>query len=190
MKLTGYREKWGAGILGLVLVALLVNLIVQLKRPRPGSVRGQAKVFTGVKLATPPADKATAGRNKELDELSRYDPALALDLLKELDARPLPDLKRNPFEFVMPPAKAAPLRAAAASAPQPPPPPPVTLKPLGYSEGGGGVKEAMVSNEDQILIVRPGDSVGTRYKIIKITSKAITVEDAIVHQTIDLPIPQ
>lgn len=191
MKPTGHLEKWGAGVLGLVVIALLVILIVQLKRPRPGSVRAQTKVFTGVKMAASPADKAVPKRNKELDELSRYDPALDLDLLKELDARPLPDLKRNPFEFVMPPPKVVePGRSVAAPRPQPPPPPPITLKPLGYSEGAGGVKEAMVSNEDQLFVVHAGDSIGTRYKVIKITSKVITVEDGLVHQTVDLPIPQ
>jgi hypothetical protein len=66
----------------------------------------------------------------------------------------------------------------------------VTLKPRGYSEGAGGVKEAMVSDEDQVFVVHEGDSVGTRYKIIKITPTVVTVEDSAQHQTVDLPIPQ
>jgi hypothetical protein len=195
MKVTGHLGKWGAGVLGVVSLVLLVNLIVQLKRPSAGNAHPQVKVSSGIGTATPPAGKATAARPKEpkeLDELSRYDPTLDLDLLKKLDDRPLPDLKRNPFEFVMPPVKAVPLHAAAAVAvaAAPPPLPPVDLKPMGYSEGAGGIKEAMVSSEDQIIVVHAGDSVGTRYKIIKITSTAITVEDATAHQTIDLPIPQ
>lgn len=192
MKVTGHLEKWGAGVLGVVSLALLVNLIVQLKRPSAGNAHPQVKVSSGIATPTPPAGKATTGRPKEpkeLVELSRYDPTLDLDLLKKLDDRPLPDLKRNPFEFVTPPVKAGPLHAAAAAA-APPPPPPVDLKPMGYSEGAGGIKEAMVSSEDQIIVVHAGDSVGTRYKIIKITSTALTVEDATAHQTIDLPIPQ
>ena len=118
-------------------------------------------------------------------------PSSKLDLLKEFEDRPLPELDRNPFEFVAAPAKASPAQTAAtaAAAPQPPPPPPVTLKPMGYSEGKGGVKEAMVSDEDQVFVVHEGDSVGTRYKVIKITPTMITVEDATLHQTVDLPVP-
>jgi ribosomal protein L24 len=60
---------------------------------------------------------------------------------------------------------------------------------MGYSEGKGGVKEAMVSDEDQVFVVHEGDSIGTRYKVIKITPTVITVEDASIHQTVDLPVP-
>ena len=118
-------------------------------------------------------------------------PSIKLDLLKELEGRPLPELGRNPFEFVAPPAKASPTQTAttAGAVPQPPPPPPVSLKPMGYTEGKGGVKEAMVSDEDQVFVVHEGDSIGTRYKVIKITSTMITVEDATLHQTVDLPFP-
>jgi len=115
---------------------------------------------------------------------------LEQDLLKEFEDRPLPELRRNPFEFMAGPAPVSPVQAAvqAAAAPQPPPPPPVTLKLMGYSEGKGGVKEAMVSDEDQVYVVHEGDSVGTRYKIIKITPTVVTVQDATLHQTIDLPV--
>jgi Tfp pilus assembly protein PilP len=131
------------------------------------------------------------GKQKISDELSRYDPLVKLDLLKEFEDRPLPELNRNPFEFVAGRVQASPVQTAAAEpAPTPPaPPPPVTLKPMGYSEGKGGVKEAMVSDEDQVFVVHEGDSVGTRYKVIKITPTVITVEDAALHQTVDLPVP-
>jgi ribosomal protein L24 len=48
----------------------------------------------------------------------------------------------------------------------------------------------MVSDDDQVFVVHEGDSVGTRYRVIKITPAAITVEDAKYHQTVDLPVPQ
>jgi hypothetical protein len=196
---------------------LLVNLVLQISRMPAGNARPQTISPSGVKVTTAPPGKATSplsvkatnahgakattpfraaaatGKLNASDELSRYDPVLKLDLLKELEDRPLPELDRNPFEFPRAPGKGAPTQAptqAAAPTPQPPPPPPVTLKPMGYSEGAGGVKEAMVSDEDQVFVVHEGDSVGTRYKIIKITPTVITVEDATLHQTVDLPIPQ
>ena len=208
MKVTGHIQKWGAGVLGVVFLALLVNLVLQFNRlghgearPRvPASPAGNATKPPGPKgatlatgkSATPPNTKATSGKQKATDDLSRYDPMVKLDLLKEFEDRPLPELDRNPFEFVQAPSKASLARTATtgAAAPQPPAPPPVSLKPMGYTEGKGGVKEAMVSDEDQVFVVHEGDSVGTRYKIIKITPTMVTVEDATLHQTVDLPFPQ
>ena len=190
MKATGYIEKWGAGVLGAVSLALLVNLVVQINRGHAGDRRPRATTPPRAKATTLPSAKAPAGKQSVSDELSRYDPVVKLDLLKELEGRPLPELDRNPFEFVGAPANATPAQtAAAAPAAQPPPPPPVTLKPVGYSEGKGGVKEAMVSDEDQLFVVHEGDSIGTRYKVIKITPTVITVQDATIHQTVDLPFP-
>jgi hypothetical protein len=54
----------------------------------------------------------------------------------------------------------------------------------------GGVKEAFVSLEDQTLVVHEGDVVASKYKILKITPSAVTVEDGSAHQVVDLPIPQ
>jgi hypothetical protein len=214
MNLSGRSEKWGVGILGAVSLALIVNLVFQynkmragVKRPvaRPpavktlGATRPGAKTLPRAKAIAAEALKAGAGKQagkpggkqKIPDELSRYDSIVEVDRLKEFDARPLPELDRNPFDFVAAPVQAP--RAQAPGAPPPaqaPAPPPVTLKIMGYSEGAGGVDEAMVSDEDQVLVVHAGDSVGTRYKIIKITSAAVTVEDNTSHQTVDLPVPQ
>jgi len=191
MKATGHIGKWGAGVLGVVSFALIVNLVLQINRGHARATRPRATTPPRAKATTLPGPKPPAGKQSVSDELSRFDPVVKLDLLKELEDRPLPELDRDPFEFVAAPAKAAPgqTAAAAAAAAQPPPPPPVTLKPMGYSEGKGGVKEAMVSDEDQVFVVHEGDSIGTRYKVIKITATVITVEDATVHQTVDLPVP-
>jgi hypothetical protein len=113
-----------------------------------------------------------------------------LEALEELDARPLPDTERDPFEFAAQPPVTPQQLAAAAQPPAPPPPPPVLLKPMGYNEMPGGVKEAFASLEDQVLVVHEGDVVGSRYKILKITPSVVTIEDATSHQVVDLPIPQ
>src|SRR5271157_504330 len=191
MKATGHIEKWGAGILGAVSLALAVNLVLHISRGHARDTRPRATTPPRAKATTLPSPKAPAGKQSVSDELSRYDPVVKLDLLKELADRPLPELNRNPFEFMGAPANAAAAQTAAAApaAAQPPPLPPVTLKPMGYSEGKGGVKEAMVSDEDQVFVVHEGDYIGTRYKVIKITPTVITVEDATIHQTVDLPVP-
>jgi hypothetical protein len=201
MKTGGPIQKWGAGVLGAVSLVLLVHLVLNFNRLGAGNARPRTTAVPGskatarAKTRTSRIATATTGKPKLPEELARYDPNLQLDLLKEIEDRPLPELERNPFEFPKPPVKALPNQApgqVAGAPPQaaPPPPPPVTLKPMGYSEGAGGIKEAMVSDEDQVFVVHEGDSVGTRYKIVKITPTVITVTDASTHQTVDLPIPQ
>jgi len=190
MKLSGHMEKWGAGGLGVVALALLVNLVLQYNR---GIMRPVVSTRPHAKASAHPGAKAVAGKQKISDELSRYDPLVKLDLLKGFEDRPLPEMKRNPFEFVgghTNVAQGPNTLTAPPPVPQPPPPPPITLKLMGYSEGKGGVKEAMVSDEDQVFVVHEGDSVGTRYKVIKITPTVVTVEDATLHQNVDLPVPQ
>jgi hypothetical protein len=191
MKVTGHIEKWRVGVLGAVSLVLVVHLVLKYNGGGTGDMRHWASTPARAKANTVPSPKVAVGKQKISDELSRYDPLVNLDLLKEFEDRPLPELNRNPFEFVGGRVQASPVQTAAAGpAPPPPPsPPPVTLKPMGYSEGKGGVKEAMVSDEDQVFVVHEGDSVGTRYKVIKITPTVITVEDATLHQTVDLPVP-
>ena len=203
MKVIGHMEKWGAGVLGVVALALLINLVLKISRGRAGEPHSRAMAPPRARATTLPSPKPNAGKPGVPDELSRYNSTLELEPLKQLEARPLPKLNRDPFEFVAAQSKAAApgIPAPAPAQPQPPAPPPITLKPIGYSEGKGGAKEAMVelcatpncepsSLDDQTFVVHEGDSVGTRYKVIKITSTLITVEDASVHQTVDLPIPQ
>jgi hypothetical protein len=189
---SGQIQKWGAGVLGVVSCALLVRLVFKINGGLTGERHVRATAAHHVKATPSSGGKAPAGKQSAPDELSRYNSDVKLDLLKQLEDRPLPEMGRDPFEFAgVAPAKAAPVSTEAPPpVAQPPAPPPISLKPIGYSEGKGGVKEAMVSDEDQVYVVHEGESVGTRYKVIKITPTAITVEDATLHQTVDLPIPQ
>jgi len=182
MKLAGHIEKWAAGILGAVSLILLLNLVLQFGGVRAGNRRPVASVPSA----------AGTGKPATTDDLLRFDPTVRVDLMKQHEERPLPEVSRNPFEFEAPPAPAVKASTASPQAPpQPPSPPPITLKPLGYSELTPGVKEASVSDADQqVYVVREGDTVSNKYKIIKITPTAVTVEDVVTHQTAELPIPQ
>jgi hypothetical protein len=199
MKLSGQIEKWGIGILGVVALLLAVNLVVQYNhmraRAKHPAVKARPHAVVGAPVVKQPAIERAP------DDLSIYNSIVKLDLLEKFEERSLPALHRDPFTFV---AVAAPVRVQApgeAAAPAPaPPPPPLNLKVMGYSEGKGAAGEAMVelcaascetsSPDDQVLVVHAGDSVGSRYKVIKINPTVVTVEDAAIHQTVDLPVPQ
>jgi hypothetical protein len=185
MKLPSGIEKWATAVLGVVSVLLLAHLVSQFRGAR---ARASQTVPAPAKAA---GAHTGQGSTRSSDDLARYDPVVHLEALKELDARPLPDTERSPFDFVEPPPpEMTPQQLAAQAAPPPPPPPPVLLKPMGYNEMPGGVKEAFASLEDQVLVVHEGEVVASRYKILKITPSVVTVEDAISHQVVDLPIPQ
>ena len=198
MKITGQIEKWGAGALVASSLVLVVILTLHHNPEQMGKPRGEAKIRT--RTAAVPASKSVRGEPKVKvnDELSRYDPHVELDLLREFDSRPPLELKRSPFDFGGVPVPVAPVLTAAAvpsaaelaAAAPPPPPPPVTVKPMGYSLVDGQVKGAIVSDEDQIFVVNVGGSVGSRYKVTGITPTTITIEDANPHRIVDLPIPQ
>ena len=94
-KVASKREKWIAAGLGVACAALLANLAVRSNFVRAGAPRSAAP--------PPPARTVSApGPHKDsssADELARYDPEVRLDLLSDLDSRPLPQIDRNPFEF-------------------------------------------------------------------------------------------
>ena len=205
MKLSGQMEKWGIGILGVLSLLLIVHLVDQYNHMRATvshpAVRARPHAGPGAPAGTGAVVVKQPVKPRLPDDLSVYNSIVKVDLLKKYEDRPLPELPRDPFTFV---AVAAPPRVQApgvAAAPPPaPPPPPLNLKVMGYTEGKGAADEAMVelcaascetsSPDDQVLVVHAGDPVGSRYKVIKINPTVVTVEDAAIHQTVDLPVPQ
>ena len=205
MKLSGQMEKWGIAILGVVSLVLIVILVTQYNHMRATVKRPVSKARPPARVGVPAGSKAPvvkqAVRPRAPDDLSVYNSIVEVDLLKKYEDRPLPELHRDPFTFV---AVAAPPRVqapgVAAAAPPAPPPPPLNLKVMGYTEGKGAPDEAMVelcsascetsSPDDQVLVVHAGEAVGSRYKVVKINPTVVTVEDAAIHQTVDLPVPQ
>ncbi len=181
MRLTSQTEKWLKGVLGIVCLVLVIDLVMQLGGIKVGATRSS------------PAEAAGAGSlpssQKEAEELSRYDPTVRLELLKEFQSRPLARVARNPFEFVASKSAAQPVGSTPPPAP-PPAPPPVPLKTLGYFEKGEGKQEAFVSDEEQIYVVHEGETFAQKYKVLKINPKFIEIEDESSHQTVQLPFAQ
>ena len=177
-------EKWAIGILGVVCLLLVLNLVL-----RTGVKAGASRTTLPGRVS-PAASRSPALSGRVADELARYDPGVRLDLLKELQNRPLPKLARNPFEFEARRAALAESTTLAPVATPPAPPAPPPLKAVGYTEKAGGVKEAIVSDDQEIYIVHEGESFAKRFRVLKISPAAIEVDDETTHQTIRLPIPQ
>jgi len=184
MKLPAGIDKWGSAVLGVVSLLLVVNLVEQYRGMQPGNSRANPAPVSG--------SPTRAGKDSShaTDDLAQYDPTVHFDALKALDSRPFPDEDRNPFDFAGGAAPPAPPMSAPAPNVLPPPPPPLPLKAMGYNELPGGKKEAMVTYNDELVMVHEGDLIGTKYKVVKINPTMVVVEDGDTHQTLELPFPQ
>lgn len=184
MKLSAAIQKWGSAVLGLVAVLLVANLVAQYRSWQPGNSRAHASPS----VASPATAEKTTSH--AADDLAKYDPSIHFDALKDLDARPLPDQPRNPFVFVGEAAPLPPPPKAEPPKPAPLPPPPPPIKAMGYNEISPGKGEAMVTFNQDVLVVHEGDSIGDKYKVVKITSTAIVIQDVETQKQTELSFPQ
>jgi hypothetical protein len=149
---------------------------------------GSSRANTSPASASP--TRAAKALAHVTNDLAQYDPDVHFDALKALDSRPLPDEDRNPFEFVGGAAPEVPHAAAPPTAAPPAPPAPPPLKAMGYNELPGGKKEAMVTYNDDLVVVHEGDLIGSKFKVVKIDPMMVVVEDGETHQNLELPFPQ
>jgi hypothetical protein len=181
----GQAGKWITAGLGVVCLVLVVNLVFH------GGNRA-ATTKPGARPASSAATPARSAAERSADELARYDPAIRLDEFKTIQGRPQAKLGRDPFEFVARPVAPRPseVAAAATSGPQAPPapPPPPPLKALGYSEKSGGIREAIVTFQDELFVVHEGETFARRFRVTKLSPAQIEVSDETTQQTIRLPI--
>lgn len=185
MKIRSAVENWASGVLGAVGLVLITNLAacggVGVGTPK----RAAAPVLTAQTRRIP---MAPPGVKK--DELSRYDPEVRLDLLSDQQSRPLPVIDRNPFEYPAPKPTVDLRRRIFGPQlpPPPPPPPPLSIKLIGYTDKGGGVKVGIISDNEDIYVVREGETFDKIYKVTKLTPMMIEIYDQSTHRTVELPI--
>jgi hypothetical protein len=181
------RQKWAAAILGAGCVALLINLL------RSPYVAGgpSSPPSPRVEPASPNAPPAASAA------LSSYEPDVQLERLSQLNLRPLPSMDRNPFVYGPTPAEIQAQKEQSEKQnvpPPPPPPPPITVRALGFEQGPGEVRKAFFTDTEEAPDAHTyqageGQSFANRYKVVKITSTEVTIEDQSSHVTAQLPFP-
>ncbi|HLY61950.1 MAG TPA: hypothetical protein VKV95_14485 [Terriglobia bacterium] len=183
MKIISAAQKWASIVLGVICLALLLNLALRSGVGSGTEKSPLAPVKSAVKLQITPKPGAAQ------DDLSRYDPEVKLDLLSDLQSRELPQIERNPFEFERPkpiPPSIGPQLPGRGSAL--PPPPVLSIKLIGYSQKESGLKEGIIADEDGLYVVHEGETFAKRYKVTKLTSTFIEIYDETTRQTVSLPI--
>jgi hypothetical protein len=134
------------------------------------------------------------------------DPTLRTDLLAKLEKVRIEQVERSLFDFSSPPVvkqpepKIVPKPAEAAfigpkppPAPPPEPPkpvaPPVPLKFYGYQiPKAGGARRTFCLDGEDILTPLEGDTIKSRYKIVRIGLSSVVVEDLQFQSQQTLPI--
>jgi hypothetical protein len=138
-------------------------------------------------------------RGEQRPDPMTIDPTLRLDLLTKLQSIEVEGSHRSIFDFSQaPPPKPDPVKAAAAKPPVPSPivpdkpannpeqakvepakpkAPPIPLKFFGYVSPSGAVRRAFFVEGDEIHVVREGEVVKRRYKVVRIGVNSVVVED-------------
>jgi hypothetical protein len=157
-------------------------------------------VFGGPE-APAPAPQASAGKipeakrsngatkNAAANGSKSLDPTLRLELLAQSETTEYTGTGRNVFSLTAPPpvipTLIAPIRPVVDLGPPPPPPKPkIMLTFYGYETSKGGKKRIFLINQDQdVFIAAEGDIVDRRYKIVKILTGSVDIEDILNDNT-------
>jgi len=185
-----------AGVGGsLIAVFLFVRMLVETfgGGPAPAPVAPvatkAAPVFNSANKPSGPAAQKKAAANGSQSP----DPTLRFDLLAQSENVVYSGNGRNVFSLTAPPP---PIPVAIASArtntaPQqpvgPPPPPPkpkIMLTFYGYeSSKGAGKRIFLINPQQDVFIAAEGDIVDRRYKVVKISTNSVDIQDILNDDT-------
>jgi len=165
-----------------IMVALLVAAGLLLAR--------NTGVFAG-NQAPAPAAKA---EKKPAPVLNNLDPRLQLALLQASEQRTYDAGKRNIFQTAEEQTPVIPQpKNPARPNPGPqvePGPPPIALKFFGFANVPGEPKKVFLSSGDEVFIGAEGDIVDRRYKIVKIGTASVEIEDMLNNNRQTIPLSQ
>jgi hypothetical protein len=200
------KKVYLASGLGLVMLILLVRFLWQTFGPSPTPAPAAPPVVTAPRPATSPSGAETAQESTtagvyahpaaKIGGLASLDPTLHPEIMRQAESLEYTGTGRNIFsQFSAPPAipkPIAPIRQASVNTgpPPPPPPPPINLGFYGYAAEKTGQKQVFLLHGDDIFIASEGDVVDRRYRVVKIGTVSVQVEDIPYHNTQTLPLRQ
>lgn len=144
-----------------------------------------------------PAAAAKAKTRKPARTLLAHslDPTLRFDLLKSSEDVTYKGNGRNIFSSQAPPPEIPQPVASVATdkqnpntPPPPPPPPPSGLKFYGYAGPRNGGKKVFLIKGEDIFLAKEGDIVDRRYKIVRVGTTSVEVEDVLTNHTETIPL--
>jgi hypothetical protein len=196
-------ENRTAALVAIALMVIAVFLIV-----RMWSGGGQPAVAANPTAVQPEAAAesapargrraARAGRgttrNAPSGSIVTLDPRLRLDLLKLSEDTEYKGAGRNIFraEAEIPQPIEPAIKETAKGPPPPPPPPPgpppINIKFVGFARGTGGPTRVFLTQGDDIFVAAEGDIVNRRYKVMRINSNSVEIEDVLSNNRQTIPL--
>ena len=184
-------EKIGIAALAVLCVFLVFKLISEIMGNPAEGVQPVAASSAPAPTPTPQTDTA-----RKASASPKSASPMQVRPLDEYRPKPLPDLSRNPFNFGQPPLtpaqkamQAGRAGGGAMTASIAAGPPPIPLRAIGYSEKAGARPEAYLMDNDEVYVVHDGDLLSNRFRILKITSTNVEVQDGASGEKAQLPIP-
>ena len=120
------------------------------------------------------------------------DPTLRFDLLKSSEDVTYKGTGRNIFRSEAPPPPQpipAPIDTALKNnTPPPPPPPPSGLKFYGFAGPKNGAKKVFLLKGEDIFLAKEGDVVDRRYKIVRVGTTSVDVQDVLTNHMETIPL--
>jgi hypothetical protein len=193
------KKVYLAAGLGAVMLILLLRFLWQNFGPSPAAPSAAPPTVTEVRPAATTQDTTAPGyahQAPKVGGLAALDPTLHPEIMRQAESLEYTGHGRNIFsQFSAPPVipkPVAPIRQAQVDTgpPPPPPPPPINLGFYGYAAEKTGQKQVFLLHGDDIFIASEGDVVDRRYRVVKINSASVQVEDIPYHNTQTLPLRQ
>jgi hypothetical protein len=193
------KKVYLASGLGAVMLILLVRFLWQTfgPSPAPAVAPPPPRVVTAPRAATTTAEGPAYGHQAaKVGGLAALDPTLHPEIMRQAESLEYTGHGRNIFSqfSVAPeiPKAVASVRTAHVDTgpPPPPPPPPINLGFYGYAAEKTGQRQVFLLHGDDIFIASEGDVVDRRYRVVKINSASVQVEDIPYHNTQTLPLRQ
>jgi hypothetical protein len=197
------KKTYMAAGLGAVMLIFLVRFLWQNFGPSTAPTPAASPAVTEVRPTTAAPettqDTTTPGYGHQAAKvggLAALDPTLHPEIMRQAESLEYTGRGRNIFsQFSVAqeiPKPVAPIRQAHVDTgpPPPPPPPPINLGFYGYAAEKTGQKQVFLLHGDDIFIASEGDVVDRRYRVVKINSASVQVEDIPYHNTQTLPLRQ
>ena len=121
------------------------------------------------------------------------DPTLRTDLLKDEQETKYQSKGRNIFllQAELPKPITPPIPQPAPTIyTGPPPPPPINVTFFGFANRPGEAKRIFLSSGEDIWVAKEGDIVNRRYKVVKINSNSVEIEDVLSNNRQSIPLKQ
>ncbi len=179
------KKRLIATILVSLALSLIAHTVWQLASGPPSAQPPAAESSAPTPMVVTRSGGTTNHMAQHLESASALDPTLHPERMALAENTTYTGTSRNIFsKDSLPPAAMTAIekpigsvRTGPVAPTGPPPPPPIDLKFYGFATEQNGQKHIFLLHGEDVFIAGAGDVVNGRYKVLRIDSNSVTVED-------------